>query len=457
MYHLAQAVSLHQNNAPYKLDLHPLMMPWAFSFAVPWMGEFKDIHAFSSNPDDFISLFQYRMDKMSNLQEDEVMQRFRYFAQAFYVILLLSVFFAMRFWNFSSHKIFFVLSVLALEPWILGLSSLMLNDLVVLSFLALATTLSLYGNPLLLFLSLLSFAAAWSTKFSASLWLVSLTCGIYLGFLKWRSLYLWALGLPLGLFWAQYLGYDFSSISKPNFRTTYVDGLLTNRTDLVYFVQGFLNKSSLAVLVILILLGIYFYKQRAQLKSGLIVGTLFIFSLALASLILPGIGFRLAIPIAIPFIFVLASGLKLEKNKTYALVILLCIEALFNRHQLIAYQNPLAGSVPRLLDSNTDWGQGLKGLAEWRRKNPQGDLALSLFGGAMPEMYGLTAYEALPSEPRLPKQMMTSKSFSGFVAVSRNFLYGYIIHNPSLLYFKNKKPIECFENALCVYDMRAAP
>ncbi|MFN7927885.1 MAG: hypothetical protein U0Y68_08045 [Blastocatellia bacterium] len=65
----------------------------------------------------------------------------------------------------------------------------------------------------------------------------------------------------------------------------------------------------------------------------------------------------------------------------------------------LSYFNELAGGPQHgytiLADSNIDWGQDLKALAEYRRAHPEGTLYLSYFGTALPQYYGLEA-EMLP-------------------------------------------------------------
>src|SRR5262249_2917946 len=44
-----------------------------------------------------------------------------------------------------------------------------------------------------------------------------------------------------------------------------------------------------------------------------------------------------------------------------------------------------------LTDSNLDWGQDLKGLAQYRREHADEPFYLSYFGSAYPEYYGIQA------------------------------------------------------------------
>lgn len=83
-----------------------------------------------------------------------------------------------------------------------------------------------------------------------------------------------------------------------------------------------------------------------------------------------------------------------------------------------------AGGFNLLGDSNLDWGQDLKLLAEWQRRVPQGTLYLNYFGGADPEFYGVHA-RALPGGWMFsPKYPFPSSTDTCYVAVSATNLQG---------------------------------
>jgi hypothetical protein len=69
----------------------------------------------------------------------------------------------------------------------------------------------------------------------------------------------------------------------------------------------------------------------------------------------------------------------------------------------LAYFNFAAGGPDEgwrvLVDSNIDWGQGLKELREWMEREGVGHVRLSWFGSAYPEAYGIS-YDLLPGLPR---------------------------------------------------------
>jgi hypothetical protein len=94
----------------------------------------------------------------------------------------------------------------------------------------------------------------------------------------------------------------------------------------------------------------------------------------------------------------------------------------------LAYFNEIAGGSQNgwrlLVDSNLDWGQDLKRLAEWTRANHVGKLKLSYFGSADPAYYGIDS-EALPGYTSPHAARITREIEPGdTVAVSATNLQG---------------------------------
>jgi len=100
----------------------------------------------------------------------------------------------------------------------------------------------------------------------------------------------------------------------------------------------------------------------------------------------------------------------------------------------LAYFNEIAGG-PRngwrlLVDSNLDWGQDLKRLAEWMRAHAVPRLKLSYFGSADPWYYGIE-HEALPGYTAPHAARITREILPGdIVAVSATNLQGVYLENP---------------------------
>jgi hypothetical protein len=113
------------------------------------------------------------------------------------------------------------------------------------------------------------------------------------------------------------------------------------------------------------------------------------------------LGLRHILPVY-PFVFVgigVVTAAVIERWRaagTVAATLLglgLAIETLAAYPNFIPFFNAAAGGArggfELLGDSNLDWGQDLKRLAQWQRENPGKTIYLSYFGVADPEAYGL--------------------------------------------------------------------
>lgn len=456
-FHVLQGVNFMQYGVRFWPDLHPALFEWLIGRVARFVADFENVQAFTNNADVYTGPYHYRLDLFSHLPEDFVLLRFRYIFQAFYFMTVGSCLWIAKKCNFSVPSLLAILAFLLLEPALVGITTILGNDMVVVAFAAMGTALALYEGGLFTALALLLFSAAWATKWTTSLWCVPLLIGFVTKKFPKRILVLWGLGaiggylLSLGI---SGLPTVTSQLTHPSFRMTYLDGVTKTTPFSFYFLQGLLCKSSLAVLVAL---GVTIHSWYAGRRSlvGLTVCVILIGSLMLSSQILPGIGVRLILPITVSLLVLLAYSIDTPK-KLGIIVALLLLECGLNYDALLAYQNPLAGSELRLMDSNTDMGQGLKSLAQWRRTHLDQPLAIANFGGTPPETYGLTDYVPMDSFPMLKSKetLLEGGNYTGYIAVSRNFLVGYIVSKPSLQSLTQFSPVICFQNAMCVYDSR---
>ena len=99
-----------------------------------------------------------------------------------------------------------------------------------------------------------------------------------------------------------------------------------------------------------------------------------------------------------------------------AIVLLLAypVSALLATPDTLSYFNLLAGEQGDriLLDSNLDWGQGLKQVRAYMDREGIETIGLAYFGHVDPAIYGIDWHFPQPGQP-------------GLVAVSANFLHGY--------------------------------
>lgn len=105
----------------------------------------------------------------------------------------------------------------------------------------------------------------------------------------------------------------------------------------------------------------------------------------------------------------------------------------------LSYFNELVGGPKHgytiLADSNIDWGQDLKALAEYRRAHPEGTLYLSYFGTASPQYYGLEA-EMLPGFSLPLSPQARNRQFVRFNQIPSGSLVAISVTNLTGLYLR---------------------
>jgi hypothetical protein len=128
----------------------------------------------------------------------------------------------------------------------------------------------------------------------------------------------------------------------------------------------------------------------------------------------------------------------------------------------IAFFNAAAGGsrggLKLLGDSNLDWGQDLKLLAEWQRRHPERNLYLCYFGTAEPEYYGIR-YDPLPgtfSPKKVPAATpMLMPTQPGVIAISATNLQGiYLSGDLRRLYapLKDQTPLEVLGGSIYLFE-----
>ena len=108
-----------------------------------------------------------------------------------------------------------------------------------------------------------------------------------------------------------------------------------------------------------------------------------------------------------------------------------------------------------LVDSNLDWGQGLKLLKRWMTEHHVRHINLSYFGIADPAYYGIE-YTPLPGAPFFDRQRITQPQLPGYVAISATYLRGaYLSDFERSLYapLRERKPVAVLGHCLYVYWM----
>ena len=218
-----------------------------------------------------------------------------------------------------------------------------------------------------------------------------------------------------------------------------------------YYFVAFSIKSTVPF-ILLILLSLFFLgtiPADAVAKSVLLFPVALFFLLTLRDKAQAGIRYFLPV---YPLLFVLCGGWvswawKQKKALRTTAILLLswhAIEAgrIFPDH--LTYFNELAGGPDRgylyLRDSNIDWGQGLKGVAEWAKKE------------GSPEVVLLTISPVdLKAAYGIPWRAMTEREFRE----AGPHVYALGVHNfDGVEWAKERKPDVIIGHSMWIYDLR---
>jgi hypothetical protein len=169
------------------------------------------------------------------------------------------------------------------------------------------------------------------------------------------------------------------------------------------------------------------------------------------------IGIRHLLPMW-PFLFILAAAALTRapwrRASILALVLVagLAAETLPIYPHYLAFFNLLAGGPAHgpliLADSNIDWGQDAKNLAEWLHMHPPSRLCLDYWGVADLARLGVTGQptmSSLRSEGRLPQDCIA--------AVSANFLFGLSPDRGDFAWLRGCPPLARIGYSIYVFDM----
>jgi 4-amino-4-deoxy-L-arabinose transferase-like glycosyltransferase len=104
-----------------------------------------------------------------------------------------------------------------------------------------------------------------------------------------------------------------------------------------------------------------------------------------------------------------------------------------------------------LVDSNTDWGQGLVALRSYMRANGIDRVALAYFGTALPQGYGI-AYAPMPSFFALSDDVPPGPP-PRFLVVSATLLAGSYLRNDPYAAWRRVEPVAVVGGSLYVFDL----
>ncbi len=180
------------------------------------------------------------------------------------------------------------------------------------------------------------------------------------------------------------------------------------------------------------------------------------------------IGHRHILPVYPILIFYSSS---LVKNKTnffiYSIFVVLYILASLKSHPFyLSYFNELIGGSRNgwkyFTDSNVDWGQGLKQLSLWLKKNKdlmESGIYLSYFGVADPHYYGIKyrpigIISNLTTQERIGDDIIKNNPKKIVVAISVTNLQSTYYKDKTIFNFLKKiKPVYIAADSIFVYDI----
>jgi hypothetical protein len=465
--HLINGVYYHQNGSWFDEDRHPPLFPRLIGAVSPLLGHFADTRSFIGDPKRFENKYSYRLDLFSGLSGDLAVQRLRWFFQLFWAVTCVSLVLIARRLGAPEPGLYLLVGLLALDPFWASFSSMASNDFLAMSFGAAAVALGLEcaargRRRVAAVVAFAAFSAAWATKLTTALLAAPLALGLALGQLPLWLAGSWAAGLAGGVALSHGLGHPefFRSVHESAVRETSFLGRSYQAPPLSYFPLVALAKCTMAALLAAAIGLVREWRvrvrakglvRRARARPGTVTAVTLVVSLVLCSFILPGLGARLVAPLMLASWVALAFAVR-DRRVALGLVALLACESLRFHDSLLASRLAVLSSDP----TPVDIGQAVGELARWRTAHPDGRLAVSLFGGTWPEIYGLTEYDALPSFPPIGRRPLLhgGSRFQGYLAVSRNFLDGYGINEPYARRLKDVTPLECLQRVLCLYDFR---
>jgi 4-amino-4-deoxy-L-arabinose transferase-like glycosyltransferase len=251
-------------------------------------------------------------------------------------------------------------------------------------------------------------------------------------------------------------------VSKTN-SATFVAGKYSTNGFWYYYIFALAVKTPIPLLILTIISFILLIRKKDLFDHYFLLLPVIIFIMAISFSNLQ-IGIRHLLQIY-PMLFVFAGELATKRIKLlrWVLGILLSwyvIGTLIIAPHYLSYFNEFVGSengYRYLVDTNLEYGQNLKLLSTYLKKNNIRQIPLSYYGSVDAAYYGIN-YTYMPSA--IPHYLKITKNGScakrnGKIAVSVFTLQGLGIDNRSCYsWLRDKKPIEKIGYTLFVYDVK---
>jgi 4-amino-4-deoxy-L-arabinose transferase-like glycosyltransferase len=249
-------------------------------------------------------------------------------------------------------------------------------------------------------------------------------------------------------------------------RTSYLLGEICQSGFWLYFPVGFLVKTPAPTLLLIVIGVIHSVSNRSTAHKAffLLAPALLFFLFAVWSRL--NVGWRHILPIY-PFLFVWLGGTvsamwRSEGRAARATLLLLgawlCGSTLWSYPDYLAYFNEFVGGPSRgrlfLVDSSLDWGQDLKALKEWMKRNQVNKIQLAYFGTADPAYYKIDAVYLPGSVYHSQSQLTDIADFPPYVAISETFLAGLYLDRPDrYARFRKRDPVAVINYSIRVYKV----
>ncbi|MCM8767060.1 MAG: glycosyltransferase family 39 protein [Candidatus Omnitrophica bacterium] len=252
---------------------------------------------------------------------------------------------------------------------------------------------------------------------------------------------------------------------------SFLNGKFSNYGWRYYFIFAFLYKTPIPVIIFFII-SVLIHTKIEKKEVYLILPAIiyFIFS----SLSKKQIGIRYILPFY-ALIYIYCGRLiyyqkkikinQIFKNIIFILFFLWYIFSSIKIHpHYLAYFNEIAGGPnngwKHLIDSNIDWGQDLKELKKYLKKEGNPEIMLNYFGSILPEVYGII-YEPVFSHLLLslnipPQYYYLNSQFpeKEYFAISVNCLQGLVYEDYNIFnWLKQIKPKAKIGYSIFVYDI----
>lgn len=204
--------------------------------------------------------------------------------------------------------------------------------------------------------------------------------------------------------------------------TIFLMGQYSNQGFWHYYPLAFLIKTPLPLILFLITAILYFRQGKSREPTGEAFVILFIISFTFVSFFSRlQLGIRYILPLY-PFLYIFVGRISLIKFKKVGIfaVTVLCLWYAIGTFRIyphyIAYFNETIGGPKNgykfLRDSSLDYGQDLKGLAKYLKKNNIKNVKLAYFGVADPAYYNISYEDIGKEEASVPKNEVYAVSVS---------------------------------------------